>query len=66
MNVMAITGFTIACISLFLDLFGLLAIVGIVLSVIEMTQVSNTNERGKGFAIADIILGAVKVLGQAI
>lgn len=62
-NGMAIGGFVLACVSLVLCCLPITAIVGLVLSIISMPQIDQRGERGKGLAIAGIVLNALVVLG---
>ncbi len=62
-NGMAIGGFVLACVSLVLCCLPITAIVGLVLSIISMPQIDRRGERGKGLAVAGIVLNALVVLG---
>lgn len=62
-NGMAIGGFVLACVSLVLCCLPITAIVGLVLSIISMPQIDQRGERGKGLAVAGIVLNALVVLG---
>ena len=62
-NGMAIGGFVLACVSLILCCFPITSIVGLVLSIISMPQIDRRGERGKGLAVAGIVLNALVVLG---
>ena len=61
-NGMAIGGFVLACVSLVLCCLPITAIVGLVLSIISMPQIDQRGERGKGLAIAGIVLNALVLL----
>lgn len=61
-NGMAIGGFVLACVSLVLCCLPVTAIVGLVLSIISMPQIDQRGERGKGLAIAGIVLNALVLL----
>ncbi len=67
-NSTVITGFVISIISIFI-ISIILGPVGAVLSAIGLKQVSETNEKGKGLAIAGIIIGiaviVIMVIGYA-
>ncbi len=67
-NSTVITGFVISIISIFI-ISIILGPVGAVLSPIGLKQVSETNEKGKGLAIAGIIIGiaviVIMVIGYA-
>jgi len=61
-NTMALVGFIVACASLLLNLWGIVGIAGLALSIVGFVQIKNTGENGKGFAIAGIVIGGVSVL----
>ena len=61
-NVLALTGFITACASLLINLWGLVGIAALVLSIIGFYQIGETNEKGKGFAVAGIIIGGFSIL----
>ena len=61
-NGMAIGGFVLACVSLVLCCLPITAIVGLVLSIISMPQIDQRGERGKGLAVAGIVLNALVLL----
>lgn len=67
-NSTVITGFVISIISIFI-ISIILGPVGAILSAIGLKQVSETNEKGKGLAIAGIIIGiaviVIMVIGYA-
>jgi len=56
-NGLAIAGFVCAF---------LISIVGLVLSIIALNQINNSNgmQKGKGLAIAGIIIGALNIVGN--
>lgn len=59
LNVLALVGFILSLGSLILYYFGILtAIAGIICSIVGLVQVNRRGERGKGFAIAGISVGA--------
>lgn len=61
-NIMAIVGFVIGCVSIFLNFWGIVGIVSLVFSIIGLVQINNDNGKGKGFAIAGIVIGGFSVL----
>lgn len=61
-NGMAIAGFVLSCVSMVLCCCPVTAIVGIVLSIISLPQISACEERGKGLAIAGLILNGLCLL----
>ena len=62
MNSFAIAGFSISIVSLFLNLWGLVGAIAVVLSGISLKQINKTNENGKGLAIAGLIIGMISVV----
>ena len=64
MNTMAIAGFVIALVSLFLSFWkgGVVGLAALILSIIAMRKIRENKEKGKGFAVAGIIIGAISVL----
>lgn len=61
-NGMAVGGFVLSCVSLVLCCFPVTALVGLVLSIISLPQIDRRGERGKGLAVAGIILNALVLL----
>ncbi|MEF2976142.1 DUF4190 domain-containing protein [Subtercola sp. YIM 133946] len=57
---MAIAGFAISCVSLFI--FGFLGIVGLLLSVAALRRIRTGVARGRGLAIAGLVIGAVAAI----
>ena len=62
LNPLALAGFIVSMASVSVGLFGLGGIVGIVLSSIGLSKVKKNNERGRGFAIAGLIVGIIAVI----
>ena len=62
MNVCALVGFIltmVAVITFFIDFMGMLALAGMIVSIVGLTQtVKNNEQRGKGFAITGVTVGA--------
>ena len=56
-NKSSIIGFVFSIISIFG--LGLAGIVGFILGIVALTQIKYTREKGKGFAIAAIIIGFI-------
>lgn len=54
LNVLSLVGFILSLVSLLLDLWGTVAIAGLVCSVIGIVQIKNAEQKGRGFAIAGI------------
>jgi len=61
-NIFALIGFITACVSLLINLWGLVGIIALVLSIVGYYQITETHENGKGFAMAGIIIGAFSIL----
>ena len=58
-NGMAIAGFVLSCVSMVFCCLPITAIIGIVLSIIGLSQINTRGGRGKGLAIAGLILNAL-------
>lgn len=61
-NAMAITGFILALVSLFLNFWGIVGILATVFSAIGLSQTKKLNGKGKGMAIAGLIIGIFSIL----
>ena len=61
-NKMAVIGLVVSVISLFLDFWGIVAIAGVIVSVIGFLDCKKTNEKGEKLAIIGIALGAISIL----
>lgn len=61
-NKLCIIGLSISAGSLLINFLGLVGLAGLIISIIGLVQVGKTNERGKGLAIAGIVVGAASVL----
>lgn len=67
MNPLAIAGFVLALVGLLLlNLFGIVGIAGMILSIIGLTQINGGKGKGRGFAIAGIVIGLLDVIVAAI
>lgn len=55
-NALAVTGFLFGIISLFINLLGIISILGLVFSGVGLTQVNNRNEKGTGFAVIGFLV----------
>lgn len=55
-NVLCIVGFVLSVVSLFLALFGTVAIVALVMSVVGIVQCNQKGEKLKGLGIAGLIV----------
>lgn len=62
MSGLAIAGFCVGILSLFLiNLFGFVGFVGFILSLVALLTIKNLR-RGKGLAIAGIVLGGIGII----
>lgn len=61
-NLFCILGICISVISFFINLWGLVAIVGVVLSIIGLQQIKTTQENGRELAISGIIGGGINII----
>lgn len=61
-NALALTGFILAVISMVIDFYGIVGITGFVLSIVGFFQVRSRGGRGRGLAIAGIVMGAVAII----
>ena len=59
---MSIAGFVLSCVSMVLCCFPITAIIGLILSIVSLPQMTKTGERGKGLAIAGLILNGLVIL----
>lgn len=62
LNIMALVGFILGCVSFLINFWGIVGMVALVFSIVGFTQINNNGESGKGFAIAGMILGAIGVI----
>ena len=63
-NKSAVIGFVLSLISIFG--VGLAGIIGMILGIVALTKIKYTNEKGKGLAIAAIIIGFIWGIGVGI
>lgn len=56
-NVCAIVGFVLSLVSLFFSLYGAVTVASVVLSAIALKEIKATNEKGRGLAIAGLVIG---------
>jgi len=61
-NTLATVGFLASIVSLFLNLWGIIGIVGIILSGAGSFQAGNNGENGKGIGICGVIIGIVSTV----
>lgn len=62
-NGLALAGFIVSLGSLIISLWGITGIVGTILSIIGLVKTSHGNGKGKGFAIAGLIVGIISSIG---
>ncbi len=65
-NSLAVAGFVTSIVSLIINLWGIVGLLALILSVIGLVQISNNKEKGKGLAIAGIIIGAFSIVYAAV
>lgn len=63
-NKNAIIGFVLSAISIFG--VGLAGIIGMIFGIVALTQIKHTHEKGKGWAIAAIVIGLIWGFGVGI
>lgn len=61
-NGLAIAGFIVSIVSLFLFFTVVVGVVAIILSAVAVGQVNRTNQGGKGLAIAGMVIGIISVV----
>ncbi|MBX9136266.1 MULTISPECIES: DUF4190 domain-containing protein [unclassified Clostridium] len=61
-NGLSIAGFVLGIISCFLNFFGIIGIVAVVLSSIGLSQISRDYQKGKALAIIGIVLGTINII----
>lgn len=61
-NGLALSGMIVGICSLFIDLFMMTSITGLVLSIIGMVNVKKNNQKGFGFALTGIICAGFEIL----
>lgn len=61
-NGLALAGFIVSLCALVINLAGITALVGLILSIVGYSQINHGKGRGKGFAIAGIILGIIGIV----
>lgn len=62
LSIIALVGFVLGCVSFLINFMGILGILALVLSIIGFAQINNNGEKGKGFAVAGMLLGAIGVI----
>ena len=61
-NTCAVVGFIISCVSLLINLAGLVGIAGLIVSIVGCNQIKTSGEGGNGLAVAGIIIGVFSIL----
>ncbi len=61
-NVYATAGFVTSCVGLFANLFGIVPLIALFLSVKGLRQIKETGEGGKALAVCGIIVSAIGLL----
>ena len=61
-NGLAVAGFVVSLASLLISFWGITPVVGIILSAVALSQIKKTNESGKGFALAGLIIGIIEII----
>ncbi len=63
-NKLSITGFIFSIVSIFG--LGLAGLIGFILGIVSLTQIKHSKEKGRGLAIAAIIIGFIWSFGNSI
>ena len=61
-NILCLIGFILTMVSLLIALWGIVAIVGMVLCGIGVSQASRNEDRLKGLGVAGLIVGGISLL----
>ena len=61
-NTCSIVGFALSCASFVLTFLGLTALAGLICSIIGLRQTAAKGERGKGYAVAGIIVAILSLI----
>lgn len=61
-NVLCLVGFILGCVSWFLALWGTVALVGLILSIVGLVQANRKGESLKGLGIAGICVSVASVI----
>ena len=61
-NGFAIAGFVLALVSLFINLWGLIGILAVIFSGIGISCTGPNKEKGRGLAVAGLIIGIISVI----
>lgn len=60
-NGLAIAGFVVSLVSLLINFAGIVGLVGTILSAVGLAKCKNLNGKGKGLAIAGLIIGIFSI-----
>lgn len=61
-NGLAIAGFVLGIISFFLNFWGIVGILAVVLSAIGLSQLTKKSQKGKVLGILGIVFGAINII----
>ena len=61
-NRISVVGFILSCSSLVISFFGLNALVGLICSIVGLSELRFVEERGKGLAVAGVITGIFSLI----
>ena len=61
-NGLALAGFIVSLASLLINLWGIVGLTGMILSIVGLTQINKNGHKGKGLAITGIVVGAIGVV----
>ncbi len=61
-NGLAIAGFVVSLVSLLINFAGIVGLTGTILSAVGLSQINSRGEKGKGMAIAGLIIGIIGIV----
>lgn len=61
-NGFAVAGFVISLVSLLINFWGIVGLLGTIFSAIALNEINKHNEKGKGMAIAGLIIGIIGII----
>ncbi len=61
-NGLAVAGFVVSLVSLIINLWGIVGLVGTILSAVGLSQINSKGEKGKGMAIAGLVIGIISII----
>lgn len=65
-NAMAIAGFVLGLVAMFINAYAIPAVIGLVLSIVGFVQIKKGGYRNRGLAIAGIVLCAIAIFWDII